>query len=212
MDANNVMKQYISDNEFATVTLIEAVTRESVALGKLHDRHRALLQAPLGKGLYHNFLNHEFDDARANYTYGQWYTLNGQAKPLLDDIKHLEQSIINKRIAVATLSGALLQIGKQGLSTVFGKDKHSSPTGRHHKQIPLREIIWEGRNQSQHFEEGAPRKGVVHLFGELEKAEGPEFSLDKYGNENLAKKVIDLLGWNDFGRFESDMLSFTEKP
>lgn len=198
------MDVYVSDHEYAVTTLLRAITYEEDQLKQLHEQHSGMLRA--AEDLYQIFLRDEFSE-RANYSYAQWYTVNGRALPLLEQIERKELSIENKKISISTLSGALLQIGKQGLSAVHGK-KANCPIGRLHKGIPIRDIIWEGRNQSLHFEEGKPSDNVKSLFQHLERTSGKQFSATHL-NTNLAKHVVDLLGWRSFTNFNNDMLTLS---
>jgi len=57
-------------------------------------------------------------------------------------------------LARANVAGAILQYAKQAISQGHGKKRDAAPVGR--RQIachPLRDVIWEGRNQSEHWEE-----------------------------------------------------------
>jgi hypothetical protein len=54
---------------------------------------------------------------------------------------------------------------------------------------PVKNIIWERRNQSIHFEEGGYKANVIRCFQGLEKHFGSEFSLaahpkDEHGSQN----------------------------
>lgn len=61
---------------------------------------------------------------------------------------------------------------------------------------PIKNIIWQARNQSMHFEEGRYNTNVKSCFEQLNIP---------LANENLAKEIIDLLEWNSYEQYFSDM-------
>ena len=76
------------------------------------------------------------------------------------------------------------------------------PDGRIIGQESLKNIIWQGRNQAMHFEEGKYRKVVVKCFTKLEINFGNRFELS---DKNLAYDVLMLLGWESYTAYEKDM-------
>jgi hypothetical protein len=78
------------------------------------------------------------------------------------------------------------------------------PDGRLLAGEPLNSVIWQGRNQALHWEEGSFKPQVVACFAKLEAAFGPRFSLTG-ASSNLAKDVLDLLGWIDHPTYAADM-------
>lgn len=115
---------------------------------------------------------------------------------------HLDR--LEKIPSTSILCGALLQIAKQGLSTVYGA-KSNVPAGRALGATTLREVIWEGRNQAMHFEEGNPNPSLVTCFQALEPGYGPRFSINS--GKNLSLYVVDALGWYALPAYEADMTS-----
>lgn len=67
----------------------------------------------------------------------------------------------------------------------------------------LKNVIWQGRNQALHWEDGNPQPPVIRCFNALASESDPKFA--NYANGNLALDVIELLGWTDFNRFHADM-------
>jgi hypothetical protein len=102
------------------------------------------------------------------------------------------------------MCGALLQIAKQGLSLVHGS-LAAAPDGRFLQGISLKEIVWQGRNQAIHCEEGRFNPPVTALFNRLEIACGPEFSLQTHTGQSRAKQVVKLLGWTNYQSYRCDM-------
>lgn len=71
--------------------------------------------------------------------------------------------------------------------------------------LALRDIIWQARNQSMHYEEGSFKKALVDLFSMLEAEQGLQFSLTAHAKQNRAKQVLDALGWESYDSYLRDM-------
>lgn len=106
--------------------------------------------------------------------------------------------------ATQAIANGVLQIAKQGISLVYGR-KSDAPEGRKIGSLSVRDIIWEARNQALHFEESAYRWPVVEVFENLEREQGPEFSLAAHGSQSRAKQILRLLGWSTFADYARDM-------
>ena len=104
------------------------------------------------------------------------------------------------------LSGSILQYAKQGISLQYGSN-NSCPSGRLIDGQELKEIIWQGRNQSLHWEEGTFRKPVEQCFKYLANHSDPIFN--DYTSRNMAFDVVELLGWKTFNDFSKDMKLLT---
>ncbi len=121
--------------------------------------------------------------------------------------------------SVDILCGAILQIAKQALSWTFGA-KGQVPSGRLISGVPLKCIIWQGRNHAMHFEE-APRPDstarsrndqcpdIVDLFDQFQLRWASEFTIPKAG-QTMAGELVSALGWTDYSIFHGDMQSFVE--
>lgn len=120
-----------------------------------------------------------------------------------------------------SIAQALLQIGKQGISSKYGKNKKNCsdvftakgvpmPTIST-ENVPLLDVIWEGRNQSVHFEDQSFNKPTRDCFEDLLKDSNKLFQdLKGYDNgENKAMKIVRILGWTDYSKFKSDLLSLS---
>ena len=110
------------------------------------------------------------------------------------------------------LSAALLQIAKQGISLTYrpatGKDYEAlktCPEGKRLGKETLESVIWEGRNQSMHYETPNPFLRVVDCFANLEADLGTQFCLTKPPCTNRALFVVDLLGWKTYDLYLADM-------
>jgi hypothetical protein len=120
------------------------------------------------------------------------------------ELHTVEQQLTAHEFSVAALAGALLQHAKQGISIVHGPPS-SAPTGRNIGSLPLRTVIWEGRNQAIHWEEGGLRTAGKKCFDALASEQDPRFA--NHGQRSLAMDIVELLGWRDFYKFAADMKS-----
>jgi hypothetical protein len=123
------------------------------------------------------------------------------------EVSKLEDAVAAHEASVQAVCGSILQIAKQGISTVYGRQRTSAPTGRSIGSLELRDIIWQGRNQAIHYEDNQFQPPVVDCFATLEKEQGEQFSLTNHAGQNLAKQIIHLLGWTTYDRYEADMNS-----
>ena len=108
--------------------------------------------------------------------------------------------------SVDAAATALLNLAKQGIVRVRG-GLSNCPPGRLVGKTPLRDVLWQSRNQSNHCDEGGYTRSVLGVFAELEAEYGAAFHLEAKGGENLAAMVVLLLGWEDDHAYESDMAS-----
>lgn len=132
-----------------------------------------------------------------------------EVRALADSIAHLEDAIGAKAFSVSALAGALLQVAKQGLVISYGS-LQACPPGRLIGSENLKNVIWQGRNQAIHWEEGAFSTPVTTCFQNLEQAFGEGFKLDGTGVKSLAKNVIGLLEWSDYSAYVRDMSSIID--
>ncbi len=109
---------------------------------------------------------------------------------------------------VEALSGAVLQIAKQGISIVHGSNKFDcEKVGcKEFASATLLDVIWEGRNQAMHFEERKFGEGVDLCFGSLSSVNS--IFADYKKNKNMAHEIIKLLKWENYKNFHKDMMSF----
>ena len=120
------------------------------------------------------------------------------------DLGVLQARVQLKEFSMNSLAGGILQIGKQGMSLVKGGLAQSS-SGRLIGTQPLKDVIWQGRNQSMHWEEGKLSPSVQQCFKTLESEIGPQFG--QFTTSSTAFEVVKALDWRDFGAFEKDMKS-----
>ncbi|MBI3416741.1 MAG: hypothetical protein HY043_15735 [Verrucomicrobia bacterium] len=116
----------------------------------------------------------------------------------------------------------LLQIAKQGIALQYqGNWKKDCPLGRQIENEYLRNVIWHGRNQAMHYEEELlpfkkdptkeekkkpkykQQEDMIKCFSNL----GTNFSLINNPKVCLARKVVELLGWDSYENFRGDLQS-----
>jgi hypothetical protein len=87
----------------------------------------------------------------ANYWYATRHEAGMALNGLAAELCELENSIIDKQQSLAALSGALLQIAKQGIS-IEHRRPENCPNGRKVFGVDIKWLIWAGRNQAIHYE------------------------------------------------------------
>lgn len=197
------MKTWLAETQHAFSSLIPLVWDEQDQLDEAAQRLTSLEAATDAGYLRAQALLDDLDDEGLG-TFQYWETYFGADKDrfhaaIATDEK--QQVLEARAFARSSLASAILQIAKQGLSAVHGK-LDAVPAGREIHGVPIKDIIWQARNQSMHWEEGKPHNGVVGCFEKLAQAE-PVFS--NYGSRSLAFEVIHLLGWRDAAAFERDL-------
>ena len=205
------MNNYITDTKFAITELIRLISSEEKELQQLNVKLQKANEE-LGRR-YLEFQASEFGiddnmtDIHLQRAYGEFYSY-GQSvvRPLQQQINQTKLSLAAKDNSIKALCGALLQIAKQGISTVHN-GLTNCPNGRNIGSQTLKNVIWQSRNQSMHYEESTIRpyhQPVIDCFNSLHKDYGNTFILS---NINLAKDIVELLGWKDYSQYEQDMVS-----
>jgi hypothetical protein len=201
------LPDYLTEVEHAVRTVIAVIHAEHENLARL-QRELAALTAATDDGYQRaDFLalNPDLDDEGLG-TAIHWDTYFGPDKDRYHkaaDVQATEAKIATRSFSVAALSGNVLQYAKQGLSLRYGKNRDGCPVGREIVGIPVHEIIWQGRNQALHWEEGNPHKPVVTCFESLAVNANAAFS--GYKQRSMAYEVITILGWRSVEDFNRDM-------
>lgn len=206
------MHQYLIDTQYAASNLIDLIMHDERELETANTEYSKVKQ---DLDVYQNqFYGAEMSDdlspMQLQHEYLQYYQrterLNEREKQLIAHMESFKNLIDAKSFAVSSLCGALLQISKQGISIVH-KGLGNCPNGREIGGEVLKNIIWQGRNQSMHYEENRFSSSVVNCFKNLETSFS-DLSLTSHPNENFAQKiVIQVLGWNEYQVYERDMIS-----
>ena len=202
------MNQYLIDQEHSAKGLIEMIYKEEIEFSEMQDQASKMHK-------HYDVLNwdfttaensEDFSDMQIQDKFIRMAKMGESLKKVRNDIDKIENSILEKEKSMISLSMSLLQIAKQGISTVHG-DLNSCPAGKSLNSETLKNVIWQSRNQAIHSEEGNPRQPIITCFANLEKDYGSDFDITSNPTENKAKKVIDLLGWNTYENYRIDMIS-----
>ncbi len=135
----------------------------------------------------------------ANHNYAQYmqrmqHLEQKQQLAQQDFATRLESALANIGATVesmSSLAGAVLQIAKQTLSLRHA-GKPTIPAARQVGNQSIVDVIWEGRNHSMHWDEGAPRARVKVMFDSLSTDLGITI---KAGNNNCLS-ILGTLGWS----------------
>lgn len=206
------MKKYIGETQYAASSLIDLIWADYDSLEKLNEQLKTLTAEFDVK--YQVFIANEFHPA-ANYYLAQMAKAHqGIAEPkaeLEKQISDVSESIDAKSASIAALSGALLQLAKQCISLKYGKPQNA-PDGADIGGVLVKNIIFEGRNQSIHYENPKEiSENVTKLFAELDAIRKDGNTWDAKSQTNFAFEVVKLLGWRTFSDFESHLLSIKSK-
>jgi hypothetical protein len=201
------LSDYLTEVEHAVRTVIAEIHTEHQHLARLQLELAALTAATDDGYQRADFLalNPDLDDEGLG-TAIHWDTYFGPDKDRhhkATDVQDREARVVTRSFSVAALSGNLLQYAKQGLSMRYGKHRHGCPTGREIAGLAVHEIIWQGRNQALHWEEGEPHLPVVNCFERLAATANAAFS--DYKTRNVAYEVVTLLDWRTVDDFNRDM-------
>ena len=202
------MNLYITETEYAASNLIELIWGERA-------EYEALLRQAGELESKSQFMFQVYDDRQWNddwdelQTLGYWYRgaeAGTKAEELKTQAAQLNARMSIHDVSIRGLSAALLQIAKQGISVVHTK-LQNCPAGRSVGNESLSNVIWQSRNQALHYEEGNFRQAVTDCFTRLEQDFGNDFSLAAHSGQNLAFRIIELLGWKTYKDYETDMMS-----
>jgi len=195
------LNDYLIQTKHAASSLIDLIRTEEIALRDFLTSLSSFKR--IHQILYNDFRRKEsdpddhFDDFQVMHAFERQEQAREHVDSLENKIETLKISISSKEESIKTLSGALLQIAKQGISTVH-RNLDNFPSDRIIRTEPMKNIIWQGRNQSLHYEEGTYRAPIVNCFNNL----GLQLSA-----VNLAKEVIDLLNWTTYDNYQNNLTS-----
>lgn len=198
---------YLQEIQHAVEILIGEIHREGKQLKALQAELTQLTDATERSYQRAEFLaiNPDLDDDGFGTTI-YWDTYFGPDKQRYHktaEVEDAKQKLEAHRFSISALAGSLLQYAKQGIALHFGKERKGCPDGRKVAEMPLHEIIWQGRNQAIHWEEGEFHRPVEQCFNNLNEYINPVFG--EYKNRSMAYEVISLLSWNSFDDFANDM-------
>ena len=202
------MLSYLEDVKLAATNQIELIWKELNAIDNLQTELNALVQQTKdGYQRAQAFADSEDPDDIMLGTGIYWETYFGTDKEAFhanDELLKLKDSYDNHRFSIAAISASLLQMAKQGISIVHG-GLNDCPDGRNVGSQKLKTIIWQGRNQAIHFEEGNFRQPVIDCFNILNADFDNKFG--DYTTRSMGFEVIDILSWRTFELFAKDLMS-----
>lgn len=196
---------YADDTEYAVTHLIDLAVGEEALL----EEKRLLLANAEQRLKVHEWdfqtsdLNDDFSEQYVMAAFARAARAGQETNELKIVVAHLQSMIGAHQIAVQSISGAILQIAKQGISIVHG-GLGNAPPGRAIGTVTLKDVVWQARNQAIHFEEGNFHPPVLQVFRALDATYGAVFSLQNHAGQSRAKQVIDLLGWTSYQAYLSD--------
>jgi hypothetical protein len=201
------LSNYLAEVNEAVHTVMAGLKNENEHLKKLRSELDLLTHETAAGYETVAFLvnNLDFDDeGLATGIY--WDTYFGPDKTRaqkMNEIQTVLDRISARNFSVTALAGSLLQIARQGISAQYGKTKTDCPLGRKIYGLPLHEIIWQGRNQALHWEEGKFHTPVNDCFEHLGTHADPVFK--GFRERSMALEIIELLKWTTPEDFFRDM-------
>lgn len=200
------MKIWLAESAHATTSLIPLIWAEHDAVEAAAMKLKALEQeTERGYRQSAAFMDDIDDEGLATAIH--WDTYFGPDKERHHaevELEGIRATLEARSASRNSIAAAMLQIAKQGLSAVHG-GLAPVPPGRTIHGVELKQIIWQGRNQAMHWEDGQPHKGVINCFNALKAAADPTFG--DYDTRSLAFDVVSLLGWRDQAAFVADLLT-----
>lgn len=201
------MQTYLSETQHACETLFPVIWNEWEAVEALKG-NIAALTAATAEGYRRAEAFQEFEDPD-DYMLGvgihweTYFVVDKERYHAEAALPELEQQRDTRAFACSLMAGSVLQFAKHGLSLVHGGIQ-SCPNGRQIHGVDLKSVIWQGRNQSMHWEEGHLRPLVVQCFEALTET---DMTFANFLSENMAFEIIRTLGWREFADFQADMIS-----
>jgi hypothetical protein len=210
------LEEYLARTETATKLLFEGVAA-----------YRVMLKEAVGTTTFSSsYADH--NDLEAQYT--TWRQDNG---PAIARAEYQYNLYFAETFSNATLCGSILQIASKGIEKYSKNDLVPEDVqslvgnlgrakrfciGRRVRDLPIGLIVYAGRNQHMHFEEGtlqAPSRQIFHRLATAwdkgrNEVKDPAFNPENPTLDSLAHNVVGLLGWRtyeDFTRDMADMLS-----
>lgn len=138
---------YADDTEYASRNLIDLAMREEALLAEkkalLSDAERRMRVHQ--QDFQSSDLNDDFSDAYVMAAFARAGRAGVEVEAIRSEVASLQAAIGAHQVAVQAICGALLQIGKQGISLVHG-DLAAAPPGRLIGTVPLKDVVWQARN------------------------------------------------------------------
>lgn len=135
-----------------------------------------------------------------------------EAKILEPQVEDATANLFAYNIALESLCTALLQTARQLMVSVGG-GKNSCAAGRMIGTQALKEVAWQARNQSIHYDDGNALHGATQAcFTQLNVDFAGQFDLPTNTNKNFAPEIVRLLEWDNIARFDTDIRQIVNLP
>ncbi len=205
------LEEYLARTETATKLLFEGVRA-----------YRAML---LGAARATTFASSYTDHEDWEAQYATWRQHNDAE---ITRAEYQYNLYFAETFSNATLCGSILQIASKGIEKYSKND--TAPVdvqglvgnlgrakrfciGRRIRDLPMGLIVYAGRNQHMHFEEGrlqAPSQQIFHRLATAwdkgrNEVKDPAFNPENPSLDSLAHNVVGLLGWRTYEDFTRDM-------
>ena len=203
------MSDYLTEIRHAAVLLIEGVWHEQREIERLRPEIEKLERHVEGEYVAAEAMQAtaESADELMMGAGRYWENYFGADKERYEkdaQLSQVEQMAAAHTFSIGSLAGSLLQHAKQGISLVHA-GLSACPAGRvAGGGVTLRDVIWQGRNQAMHWDEGHFRPAVINCFNLL-VAHDSRFR--NYTTRNCAFDIVDLLGWRTIDAFVADLTS-----
>jgi hypothetical protein len=204
------MPEYLHAIEHAASETLRLVWSEHQLLEELQAKIAALAAEIEDTNSRIDWLreNPAFDDD-LQATAMHWESYFGPEKEQFHAEKRkpdLESLIDTRKFSTDAQSGSVLQYAKQGISLVH-HGLTACPDGRLIGTQPIKNVVWQGRNQAMHWDEGKFNQAVRDCFEALVKDVDPAFCA--FTRCSMAWEIVRLLEWRKFDDFRKDMLSLS---
>ena len=188
-------KDFIKHTAPAVKALFDAIAEEEKRYTPIKGSYESAHETHYADFIT-SHLNEDFDEHQVQHKFVQ----AAEAK--------MQALLISQSIEV--LCGAILQIAKQGVSLILeGNERYTrgKTIGTQH----LSNVIWHGRNQAMHWEDGPPANTyTITCFETLEAEYGPQFKIGE-SPRNLAWDIWNVIGWSSYEEYERDIRDILEK-
>ena len=203
------IRDYVGQIQHAVDTVIGILHIEHDRVEQARDEARRLTRATragYSQADAASALASDFDDDPLFGTAIHWETYFGVDKERFHKeqaVASLGEVLLARELSLGALAGSLLQYGKQGIALQYGRKRTGCPGARIVGPASLSDLIWLGRNQALHWEDGKFNDDVEACFEKL-AAFDPAFAA--YKTRSMGYEVVALLGWRTFAEFERDLL------
>jgi hypothetical protein len=223
---NLTIRDYLDETKYICEHLIELINKIECDMAQINHKKAMIPLYRKNEKMYQQFskmvwadgCEEEFSDYLARSLEHAQTAATYQAQ--IDEVEKLyNNALFMKNGPLQSVSQALLHIAKQGISLVYGKRKSDCENAFRNagKALPqkynvgLLDIIWEGRNQSIHYEDGHFMPPVETVFNALLSNHDSKCQALRGYNQgqNKAYEIIKILDWTDYSNFHHDMLSLS---